>query len=305
MAWDLRKLGIVVAVAMVWPVAGCVIHEAEDDPTSVVTTTGPTNTIEPTITVEPTIEPTVEPTVEPTPDITILPTPIFSPQSRDARLLGPELVTGILAHSLPGEDTPAWAFKALDDLELAAEPVGAYKRTEFPHWKGASVTDWGWAAKPGGCNARQASLIRDAETVTVGAKCKVESGTWTDPYTLQVLTSPTQIDIDHVVPLAAAWRTGAWEWDKATRQKFANDPLVLVSVLASANRAKGDKAPQDWEPANKQALCSYAVRWVAIKATYNLGLESQAERTSLEGMLGTCQDVDELDPVETDPPPIL
>jgi hypothetical protein len=41
---------------------------------------------------------------------------------------------------------------------------------------------------------------------------------------------------------------------------FANDPLNLLAVAASANRQKGDGGTVTWLPANKSFRCSYAAR---------------------------------------------
>ena len=82
----------------------------------------------------------------------------------------------------------------------------------------------------------------------MGRGCKVVSGTWFDPYTARTYTKPLDIDTDHVVPLANAWRTGPSLWDDEQRQRYANDPDVLLSVEDKANQAKGDKGPEAWKP---------------------------------------------------------
>ena len=46
------------------------------------------------------------------------------------------------------------------------------------------------------------------------------------------------VQIDHVVALADAWRSGAWQWDAQRRQEFANDPENLLAVDGQANEDK-------------------------------------------------------------------
>src|SRR5215217_3368869 len=125
------------------------------------------------------------------------------------------------------------------------------------------------------------------ESVEVDSGCKVTSGSWYDPYTDQTFTAPSDIDTDHVVPLANAWRSGASSWTNEERERYANDPDVLLSVEDNANQAKGDKGPEAWKPPHEEAWCSYAERWISIKDKYDLSVNPN-EKTELEEMLNTC-----------------
>jgi Protein of unknown function (DUF1524) len=176
---------------------------------------------------------------------------------------------------------------ALDGLKVS-EPgsMSGYSREKFPHWSKAS--EFGWDPPQSSCDAREAALIRDGEAVEVGSNCKVESGTWLDPYTNRTFTEPSDIDTDHVVPLANAWRSGASEWDKDARERYANDPEVLLSVEDNANQSKGDKGPEAWKPPNKAEWCDYAVRWIGIKDKYDLSVNEQ-EKAALVEMLDACE----------------
>ena len=113
-------------------------------------------------------------------------------------------------------------------------------------------------------------------------------GEWLDPYTGRTYTDPSEIDIDHVVPLANAWRSGASSWGEARREQYANDPQVLLSAEDNANQEKGDKGPEAWKPPIRTIWCDYAIRWVDIKASYHLSVNQQ-EKAALEQMLGTCK----------------
>ena len=65
-----------------------------------------------------------------------------------------------------------------------------------------------------------------------------------DPYTGRTIEfhkgeeSSDQVQIDHVVALANAWRSGAWQWDATRRQEFANDPANLLAVDGNAIKIK-------------------------------------------------------------------
>jgi hypothetical protein len=178
------------------------------------------------------------------------------------------------------------ASETLENLKVAPPgSMSGYSRERFPHWSRAS--DFGWNPPQASCDVREAALIRDGEDVEVGRSCKVSSGTWLDPYTERTYSDPQEIDIDHIVPLAEAWRSGASSWDDEQRERYANDPDVLLSVEDNANQQKGDKGPEAWKPLNEEEWCDYAQHWIEIKAEYELSVDEQ-EKAALEQMLGTC-----------------
>jgi hypothetical protein len=74
----------------------------------------------------------------------------------------------------------------------------------------------------------------------------------------------SDLDIDHLVPLAEAGDSGAWSWTTSRRQ-YANDlgdVRSLVAVTDNVNQAKSDQDPATWMPtvdsAEKSAVTSWA-----------------------------------------------
>jgi Protein of unknown function (DUF1524)/Excalibur calcium-binding domain len=191
-----------------------------------------------------------------------------------------------------GAPSPPSARKALSVLlGLPVAPPGSmagYSREQFPHWA-SEATRYGWKEPDGSCDVRDAALIRDGEGVQIDDDCTMTAGTWLDPYTGRTLTDSSEVDIDHVVPLANAWRSGAGisGWSLTDREAYANDPEVLLSADAGANRAKGDKGPEAWKPPNQDYWCEYARRWIWIKSDWRLTV-NPAEKSSLRQMLETC-----------------
>ncbi len=175
-----------------------------------------------------------------------------------------------------------------------AASMAGYSRERFHHWSQAAR--FGWNPPRPDCTTREAALARDGQNVQVGDRCQVLSGTWLDPYTGKTFTKPSDLDIDHVVPLAAAWRAGANRWDDQRREQYANDPDVLLSVEDNANQEKGDKGPEAWKPPRREEWCDYARRWITIKAKYALAIiapyraggQTLDERAALLQMLDTC-----------------
>ncbi|RZT17240.1 uncharacterized protein DUF1524 [Kribbella sp. VKM Ac-2569] len=154
-----------------------------------------------------------------------------------------------------------------------------YSRDKFPHWINQSGT----------CDTREEVLKRDGSGVTVDSSCQPTAGRWYSVYDSTWVEDSSDVDIDHIVPLSEAWKSGASAWTTAKRQEFANNLTIsqLIAVTASSNRSKGDKDPSEWKPPNTSVHCIYAREWIWVKYTYKLSLQS-AEKTALTQMLGTC-----------------
>ncbi|MEV6630060.1 HNH endonuclease family protein [Actinoplanes sp. NPDC051470] len=162
--------------------------------------------------------------------------------------------------------------------EAKAGSMRGYTRDEFPHWRDTGKN----------CDVRDSVLKRDGRKVKFSG-CNVVGGTWTSSYDGKVLTKPTLVDIDHMVPLANAWRSGAAAWTKDRRGDFANDleRPQLVAVSQTSNRGKGDQDPSTWKPSVKAEWCGYAGDWITVKSYWKLTVTS-AEKKALSTMLKEC-----------------
>jgi hypothetical protein len=146
-----------------------------------------------------------------------------------------------------------------------------------------------------GCDTRQEVLAEEAsgpvQRGSYGGRCPVViAGQWTSIYDGVQVTEPGDLDIDHLVPLAEAWRSGAHAWDPERRARFANDldePDHLIAVTASSNRSKGDHPPNEWRPPARESWCRYATAWIRVKVTWHL-TATTAEREALGQMLAAC-----------------
>lgn len=158
-------------------------------------------------------------------------------------------------------------------------PMSGYSRDRFRHWD----------AQRDGCNTRDLVLQRDGQNVVIGADCAITNGSWFSVYDGKSVTDPQDIDIDHMVPLANAWRTGANGWTDEQREVFANDLArpQLIAVTMSSNRSKGDQDPSEWRPPRRDYWCTYAQSWIAVKAYWRLSVTA-AEKVALTEMLSTC-----------------
>src|SRR4051812_7423453 len=115
------------------------------------------------------------------------------------------------------------------DARAALERVALLGAVRAPKYERLAQFGKPWTdADHNGCDTRNDILSRDAARTgghasTTGA-CKVTSLDMVEPYAGKHVTATSQVDIDHVVPLSVAWRSGAYTWSPEARMALANDP---------------------------------------------------------------------------------
>ncbi|SHM45667.1 HNH endonuclease family protein [Cryptosporangium aurantiacum] len=213
-------------------------------------------------------------------------------------VLDPTTTAGASAPAEPGsvaDPTPASVTRArtaLDGLTVKSIPGkdSSYERDAFgDSWSDAAT---GVQFARNGCDTRNDILRRDAVPGTIRTKngtsgCKVTAGTWVSQYDGARYTNKSKIQIDHIVPLARAWASGAKRWSAARRLAFANDPDNLLAVDGSSNQSKSDKGPSAWRPP-KAYQCGYAVRYIGAVSKYQLPI-TKSDKSALTSMLDGCR----------------
>ncbi|MFB8047722.1 HNH endonuclease family protein [Streptomyces hydrogenans] len=182
--------------------------------------------------------------------------------------------------AMPTPVSAATARTYLAALTVKAEgSLTGYSRDLFPHW----------ITQSGACNTRETVLKRDGSNVVTDSACASVSGSWYSQYDGATWTAASDLDIDHVVALAEAWRSGANSWTTAQRQGFANDLTrpQLIAVTDNVNQSKGDLDPARWMPPRTAYRCTYARAWVHVKYHYGLSVDS-AEKSALQSVLNGC-----------------
>ena len=114
--------------------------------------------------------------------------------------------------------------------------------------------------------------------------CFVNSGKWFDPYDNLYYFSSSDVQIDHVVALFEAHKSGAWSFPASRKLKFANNidfDDLLIAVGGSSNASKGSSDPSDWMPGNSSYYCEYLDKWLNIKSEFRLGIDSD-EKDAIE-----------------------
>lgn len=145
--------------------------------------------------------------------------------------------------------------------------------------------DWGnWIDEDGdGLNTRHEVLAEESLIKPVISNNKVVSGKWFDKYTGKYFTNPSDLDIDHLVPLKNAYISGASNWSKKKKNRYYNYLKYdnhLIAVSKSANRNKSDKSPVDWLPPNEEYQCEYVREWFKIKTAWGLAIEDGFDEVS-------------------------
>lgn len=189
------------------------------------------------------------------------------------------------AHATAPTTAPVSAGTGLVRLTITAPSHRAtYSRT---------VDFGGWIDVHGCRDTRATLLIRTSQapvTFTTSSDCTVKTGRWIDPWSGVVTTTAHDFQIDHTVPLANAWRSGAWAWTHDRRVEYANDLTDtdhLVAILARENESRSDSGPDEWKPPNQTAWCRYALVWDHIKSKWHLSA-TPSEWNALVEMARTC-----------------
>jgi hypothetical protein len=168
-------------------------------------------------------------------------------------------------------------YRAVESLPVAAESRTGYDRSKFRLWVDADDD----------CRDTRDEVLA-AESLVRVSGCDIRAGKWRSYYDGVVTRSSSAFDIDHLVPLAEAWDSGARRWTAATRQAYANDlgdRRSLVAVTASSNRSKGDRDPAEWMP--RLGRCAYVRQWVAVKIRWSLKV-NPSEKRALRSRAARC-----------------
>jgi hypothetical protein len=172
-------------------------------------------------------------------------------------------------------------YQAIRDLPVAPETRAGYDRTKFRHWTDAN----------GDCQDTRSEVLRQETVGKITGSCTVVTGQWRSIYDGLTWTQASDVDIDHLVPLAEAWDSGAKRWNSATRKAYANDlgdARSLIAMTDNLNQSKGDKDPAQWMPAQRR--CTYVAQWVAVKIRWSLRVD-RAEKRALKNLGDNCQNV--------------
>ncbi len=167
----------------------------------------------------------------------------------------------------------------LSEINIKNEVRKKYDRKSYQHWIDNDNN---------GCDTRREVLI--AESLSKMNSCKDNIGKWLSIYDNKIITNARELDIDHLVSLAEADRSGAYLWDKERKKRFANDlgfDFSLVAVSAESNREKSDKDPSSFKP--KFAICEYTYGVIAVKWRWDLTIDRK-EMLALKENLASCED---------------
>jgi hypothetical protein len=174
---------------------------------------------------------------------------------------------------------------AVKVLPTAEENRTGYQRSSFRHWVDADKD---------GCSTRNEVLLDEAFIAPdQAAPCTLSGGEWYSAYDNLYISSPGGLDIDHLVPLAEAWDSGASQWTAEEREAYANDlgdARSLIAVSARSNRSKADQDPAQWLPSYEPYHCQYLTDWVATKMRWQLAVDD-TERNTLSEATAGCPNV--------------
>ncbi|MDP5309339.1 HNH endonuclease family protein (plasmid) [Streptomyces sp. NBC_01220] len=192
--------------------------------------------------------------------------------------------SGSAAPGAPAGGNDLSLAEAIAKLPDGTEDRAGYERDSFHLWIDADKDS---------CDTRREVLLAEAvKAPEQGARCALTGGEWLSYYDEVSVDAATKLDIDHVVPLAEAWDSGASNWDADRRERYANDlgaERSLVAVTAKTNRSKADRDPAEWLPPASSAQCTYGADWVGTKLRWSLTADNK-ERAALAKLAQDCAD---------------
>jgi hypothetical protein len=160
----------------------------------------------------------------------------------------------------------------------------AYQRSvHFGRWVNNSKDSFCYST-------RTKVLIRDSLKPVIfndTNTCTVDTGEWQDPYSSEVLMSPQEIQIDHMVPLKDAYISGAYDWTYRKRCLYGNYlgyKNHLIAARSIENSQKGDETPEKYMPPTSDYKCIYLKDWLFIKAVWGLSM-SKSESLAISDLI--------------------
>lgn len=142
-----------------------------------------------------------------------------------------------------------------------------------------------------GCNTRKEVLIVESldPVHTSGRSCTLVGGRWRDWFSGHETSDATELQIDHLVSLADAHRSGGWAWTADRKIAFANDLDTdeLNAVGGALNQAKADDGPDGWLPDDPAAQCDYVAAYVRVKEAWGLSV-TLAQSRAITDLWARC-----------------
>ena len=154
--------------------------------------------------------------------------------------------------NIPSTSTPTPTTTLVITVAAILADIPDYDRGAWKHW----------VDKDGDCqDARQEVLVAESlvpVTFETDRKCRVATGRWWAPHLGHHLGNPSQVDVDHHVPLKNAHLSGAWAWSPQKKEEYANylgEENHLVAISSRHNRSKGAWGPEEWTPPDNALWC--------------------------------------------------
>jgi hypothetical protein len=168
----------------------------------------------------------------------------------------------------------------LNKIIIKNEVKKNYNRDNYKHWLDEDKDR---------CDTRREVL--QSESLIKINNCFSNKGEWLSLYDGKVFYDARELDIDHVVSLAEADRSGAWAWSNDKKSRFANDldsPWSLIAVSRDSNRFKSDKDPTFYKP--NSGICEYSYSVIITKWRWNLSVDKK-EYITLTNNIKNCNEL--------------
>ena len=124
---------------------------------------------------------------------------------------------------------------ALKTIKIAPDVRDGYARSKFKHWSDLDKN---------GCNTRNDVIIAEAlvkPKTEPGCKIVKDTGKWYSAYDALTVANFSELDVDHMVPLAEAWASAA-------RAAFFSGSAATIPTSSSTARSRWRRQPTISKP---------------------------------------------------------
>ena len=165
----------------------------------------------------------------------------------------------------------------LDKLKIGVVEKVKFNEKDWRHWSLESKDNYCWTTKSEVLYSQSItdtiSLVDSNHNSTKdkAKACAINKGKWTDPYSGDLISNPSEMTIDYIIPLSVANSIGGYKWTPEQKAQYANDTKnTMIAVSKDSKTDRKDADIDKFKLKNDKYKCEFAKSYTAIATKYNL-----------------------------------